>query len=65
MTLALKWLDCLPATVSEFAAMLDISLHQANARLNYARVHHMAKRSNKVRPLHKCRGRWPAIWVRA
>ena len=55
------WLDLLPATVGELAALLGISTHQANARLDRQRKRNRVKRGQRF---IRTRRRPAALWER-
>jgi DNA-binding MarR family transcriptional regulator len=58
-----RWIACLPCTMSELAAVLGITLHQANARLDYAQKQGYVRRIDKFIS-EKRRGGKARIWVR-
>ena len=55
--------NLLPATAPEIAAIVGITVRQANGRLQSLAQKGAARRSNRaVPPLDKTRGRYPHIW---
>lgn len=58
-------LDYLPATSSEIAAVMGLSVRTVNARLQYYARVKKAKRSDRVvPPSERQSGRHPYIWER-
>jgi hypothetical protein len=57
-----RWIRLLPCTMSELAASLGITLHQANGRLDGAKKRGRVKRTDRSLP-STTRGPKPHLWV--